>query len=248
MPTGWPPNSTARRSPGSSTTPDRGGPGAQPPLWLQTPDHRPGLHETFNRDNVTLVDLRSDPIRAVTTTGIDTEHHHHDLDDHLRHRLRRDDRGADPNRHPRVAVYCCARPVGHRRAGGLSLPLAVAGFSEPVVHHSGAGQPSARPTSSPRWSNTSRWIGDCITFLRGAVPHYRGAGPRRSASGSSTRLLCAGMVNVHPGAAIPTTTARTCPARSGCTWGTRLASRNTAADAMRWADLHRLRAEVIRCD
>ena len=67
------------RSPGSSTTPDRRPWCPATPLAANA-DHRPGLHETFNRDNVTLVDLRSDPIRAVTTTGIDTEHHHHDLD------------------------------------------------------------------------------------------------------------------------------------------------------------------------
>ena len=35
---------------------------------------------TFNRDNVTLVDLRAGPIRTVTATGIDTEQGDFDLD------------------------------------------------------------------------------------------------------------------------------------------------------------------------
>src|SRR5581483_10050232 len=36
--------------------------------------------ETFNRDNVTLVDLRSTPIEEITPTGLRTTAGHHDLD------------------------------------------------------------------------------------------------------------------------------------------------------------------------
>jgi len=39
-----------------------------------------GYFEAFNRDNVSLVDLRSDPLVAVTPTGIRTERGHHELD------------------------------------------------------------------------------------------------------------------------------------------------------------------------
>ncbi len=39
-----------------------------------------GYYETFNRDNVTLVDLREDPIERITPTGIQTSATHHDLD------------------------------------------------------------------------------------------------------------------------------------------------------------------------
>ena len=36
--------------------------------------------ETFNRDNVTLVDVRANPIRRITETGIETSEGHHELD------------------------------------------------------------------------------------------------------------------------------------------------------------------------
>ncbi len=39
-----------------------------------------GYYETFNRDNVTLVDIRSAPIETITETGIHTHHAHYDLD------------------------------------------------------------------------------------------------------------------------------------------------------------------------
>ncbi len=39
-----------------------------------------GYYETFNRDNVTLVDIRSDPIERITRTGIQTRDHHYELD------------------------------------------------------------------------------------------------------------------------------------------------------------------------
>src|SRR5947209_3366400 len=39
-----------------------------------------GYYETFNRGNVTLVDLRRAPIREVTPTGIRTEEGHYELD------------------------------------------------------------------------------------------------------------------------------------------------------------------------
>ena len=41
-------------------------------------DH--GYYETYNRDNVTLVDLREDPIEKITATGICTEKGEHELD------------------------------------------------------------------------------------------------------------------------------------------------------------------------
>src|SRR5439155_6119514 len=37
-------------------------------------------YECFNRDNVTFVDMREDPIEAITETGIRTRHHHYEVD------------------------------------------------------------------------------------------------------------------------------------------------------------------------
>ena len=39
-----------------------------------------GYFETYNRDNVTLVDLREDPIEAFTSTGVRTRHGEHPID------------------------------------------------------------------------------------------------------------------------------------------------------------------------
>ena len=50
------------------------------PFAAKRPSVDSGYFETFNRDNVTLVDLRSDPIEEVTRTGIRTAKGHHDLD------------------------------------------------------------------------------------------------------------------------------------------------------------------------
>lgn len=39
-----------------------------------------GYYECFNRENVTLVDVKSDPIERITRTGIQTKNAHYDLD------------------------------------------------------------------------------------------------------------------------------------------------------------------------
>jgi cation diffusion facilitator CzcD-associated flavoprotein CzcO len=50
------------------------------PFATKRPSVDSDYYPTFNRDNVTLVDVRTDPIDAVTPTGIRTAHGHHDLD------------------------------------------------------------------------------------------------------------------------------------------------------------------------
>ena len=50
------------------------------PFGTKRPPVDNGYFETFNRENVTLVDIRTDPIEAVTPTGIETESGHHQLD------------------------------------------------------------------------------------------------------------------------------------------------------------------------
>ena len=55
-----------------------------PPKDLPIGSKRPPIdtdyYETFNRDNVTLVDVRSDPIERITSTGIQTGSAEYDLD------------------------------------------------------------------------------------------------------------------------------------------------------------------------
>lgn len=50
------------------------------PFACKRPIIDQGYYETFNRDNVTLVDLRKSPIREVTPAGIRTEDRLHELD------------------------------------------------------------------------------------------------------------------------------------------------------------------------
>ena len=50
------------------------------PLGCKRPVLDSNYFETFNRDNVTLVDLRKDPIEEATPTGVRTEHRFVELD------------------------------------------------------------------------------------------------------------------------------------------------------------------------
>ena len=95
--------------------------------------------ETFNRDNVTLVDIRSAPIEAITPAGVRTTQAEYPARHHrLRHRVRRHDRPAAGAEHHRRGRH---HPGGAlvRRPAHLFGPTG-AGFPEPVYHHR-TGQP-----------------------------------------------------------------------------------------------------------
>ena len=144
------------------------------PFGCKRPIIDQGYYETFNRDNVTLVDLRADPLKSVTPNGIDTEHGHHDLDviiyatgfDAMTGALTRIDI------HGRGGALL--RDVWADEAGGLS-GAGGGGLSEPV-HRPGAGQPSAATNFVAAMEQHVEWIGDCITLsARRRLPHHRGA-------------------------------------------------------------------------
>ncbi|OBK49683.1 NAD(P)/FAD-dependent oxidoreductase [Mycobacterium sp. 1081908.1] len=124
-----------------------------------------GYYETFNRDNVTLVDLRKAPIREVTPTGIRTERGDHELD---------------------VIVYATGfdamtgalSRIDVRGRGGMSLAefwatqgplsylgLAIAGFPN-LFTVQGPGSPSASTNFVAACEQHVEWIADCITHLR----------------------------------------------------------------------------------
>jgi cation diffusion facilitator CzcD-associated flavoprotein CzcO len=135
------------------------------PFACKRPIIDQGYYETFNRDNVTLVDLRKSPIREVTTAGIRTEHELHDLDaiiyatgfDAMTGALSRIDvRGRD------------AMSLGEfwAREGPLSyLGLAVAGFPN-LFTVQGPGGPSPATNFVPALEQHVEWISDCIEYLR----------------------------------------------------------------------------------
>jgi cation diffusion facilitator CzcD-associated flavoprotein CzcO len=135
------------------------------PFGCKRPIIDQGYYETFNRDNVTLVDLRRAPIRRITPTGIDTGQGHHDLD---------------------VIVYATGfdamtgalTRIDVRGREGLSLGdfwasdgpisylgLAVAGFPNMFIVQ-GPGSPSATTNFVAAMEQHIEWITDCIAFLR----------------------------------------------------------------------------------
>ena len=112
------------------------------PFGCKRPIIDQGYYETFNRDNVTLVDLRKGPIRAVTPTGIDTDQGAYDLDviiyatgfDAMTGALSRIDiRGRDGI--VAQGLLGRRRPTVLSRAGGRGLPQ--------PVHRPGPRKPRA---------------------------------------------------------------------------------------------------------
>jgi cyclohexanone monooxygenase len=122
-------------------------------------------YETFNRPNVTLVDLRRTPVEEVTATGIRTSAGHHDLD---------------------VIVYATGfdaltgplEALGIRGRGGQPLPdawregprtylgVAVPGFPN-LFTITGPGSPSVLSNMPVSIEQHVEWIGDCLAWLRG---------------------------------------------------------------------------------
>ncbi|BAX93722.1 flavin-containing monooxygenase [Mycobacterium shigaense] len=135
------------------------------PFGCKRPIIDQGYFETFNRDNVTLVDLRKTPIREVTPTGIRTDGGSYELD---------------------VIVYATGfdamtgalSRIDIRGRDGLSLGefwsgegpfsylgLAVAGFPN-LFTIQGPGSPSAATNFVAALEQHVEWISDCIAHLR----------------------------------------------------------------------------------
>ncbi|MDV3127033.1 NAD(P)/FAD-dependent oxidoreductase [Mycobacterium sp. 21AC1] len=135
------------------------------PFACKRPIIDQGYYETFNRDNVTLVDLRNGAIRAVTPTGIATAQGDVDLDvivyatgfDAMTGALSRIDvRGRDGMS---LGDYWATE-------GPLSyLGLAVAGFPN-LLTIQGPGSPSAETNFVAALEQHVEWIADCIDYLR----------------------------------------------------------------------------------
>jgi cyclohexanone monooxygenase len=126
-------------------------------------------YETFNRHNVTLVDLRRTPVAELTPTGIRTSAGHHQVD---------------------VIVYATGfdaltgplEGLGIRGRGGKALKdawrdgprtylgVAVPGFPN-LFTITGPGSPSVLSNMPVSIEQHVEWIGDCLTWLRD-----RGAG------------------------------------------------------------------------
>ncbi|BBZ43069.1 flavin-containing monooxygenase [Mycobacterium parmense] len=168
------------------------------PFACKRPIIDQGYYETFNRDNVTLVDLRKSPIREVTQTGIRTEHEFHELDvivyatgfDAMTGALSRIDiRGRD-------AVSLGEFWAGE---GPLSyLGLAVAGFPN-LFTVQGPGSPSPATNFVPALEQHVEWIGDCIAHMRAnKIRTIEALAAAQQEWMDHTTSLVASTVLVHP--------------------------------------------------
>ena len=135
------------------------------PFGCKRPIIDQGYYETFNRDNVTLVDLRKGPIRSVTSTGIDTEQGFYELDvivyatgfDAMTGALTRMDiRGR--NGMSLREFWGSEGPLSY-------LGVAVAGFPNLFIVQA-PGSPSAATNFVAALEQHVEWIGDCIAYLR----------------------------------------------------------------------------------
>lgn len=135
------------------------------PFACKRPIIDQGYYETFNRDNVTLVDLRKNPIREVAPTGIRTEDGMYELDviiyatgfDAMTGALSRIDirgRGGAQLRD----VWADEGPVSY-------LGLQVAGFPN-LFTIQGPGAPAAATNFVAALEQHVEWIADCVVDLR----------------------------------------------------------------------------------
>jgi cation diffusion facilitator CzcD-associated flavoprotein CzcO len=135
------------------------------PFGCKRPIIDQGYYATFNRDNVTLVDLRKGSIRSVTPSGIETDQGSHDLD---------------------VIIYATGfdamtgalSRIDIRGRDGLSLKdfwsdegplcylgLAVAGFPNLFIVQA-PGSPAPASNFVAALEQHVEWIGDCVSYLR----------------------------------------------------------------------------------
>ncbi len=135
------------------------------PFACKRPIIDQGYYETFNRDNVTLVDLRKSPIREVAPAGIRTEHELYELDvivyatgfDAMTGALSRIDiRGRDAM--SLGEFWASKDPLSY-------LGPAVAGFPN-LFTVQGPGSPSPATNFVPALEQHVEWIGDCIAHMR----------------------------------------------------------------------------------
>jgi cation diffusion facilitator CzcD-associated flavoprotein CzcO len=121
-------------------------------------------YETYNRDNVSLVDIRRSPILEVTPTGIRTEDAHYELDtivfatgfDAMTGSLLRIDiRGTGGER---LADKWAAGPRTY-------LGLQIAGFPN-LFTITGPGSPSVLTNMPVAIEQHVEWISDCLEYMR----------------------------------------------------------------------------------
>ena len=121
-------------------------------------------YETFNRDNVTLVDVRRDPIETITPTGLKTRDAAYELDSLVFAT------GFDAMTGPILSVDICGRGGASLRAKWADGPrtylgIATAGFPN-LFLITGPGSPSVLSNMIVSIEQHVDWIADCLSYLR----------------------------------------------------------------------------------
>jgi cation diffusion facilitator CzcD-associated flavoprotein CzcO len=135
------------------------------PMGCKRPIIDIGYFETFNRENVTLVDLRKGAILRITADGIETEQGFFPLDvivyatgfDAMTGALNRIDIAGHGGRLMREA-WLAEGPRSY-------LGLMVAGFPN-LFTITGPGSPSVLTNMIASIEQHSQWIGDCLDHMR----------------------------------------------------------------------------------
>jgi len=134
------------------------------PIGTKRPPIDTGYFETFNRDNVSLIDIRASPIDGITTNGIRTSDAEYELDAIVFAT------GFD-------AMTGSLFKLGIRGKGGVTLKekwadgphtylgVATAGFPNLFII-TGPGSPSVLSNMPVSIEQHVEWIGDCIKYLR----------------------------------------------------------------------------------
>jgi cation diffusion facilitator CzcD-associated flavoprotein CzcO len=133
------------------------------PFATKRPCLDTGYFETFNRDNVTLVDLRQTPITGIVPTGIRTTGGVHELDTIVFAT------GFDAMTGPLLRVDIRGRgdrPLSDKWSAGprTYLGIATAGFPNLFIL-TGPGSPSVLSNMVMAIEQHVDWIADCLSFL-----------------------------------------------------------------------------------
>ena len=134
------------------------------PFASKRPPIDSGYFETFNRDNVSLVDVKAHPIEAITPTGIRTADGEHALD------IIVFATGFDAMTGPLLAIDIEGRD-GHRlKEDWAAGPRTYLGLQVPFFPNlftvTGPGSPSVLANMPVAIEQHTQWITECIRSLR----------------------------------------------------------------------------------
>jgi cation diffusion facilitator CzcD-associated flavoprotein CzcO len=134
------------------------------PYGSKRPPIDTDYYETFNRDNVTLVDIREHPIMGITRDGIETADHHYDVDAIVYAT------GFDAITGTLLRLGLVGRdgvPLSEKWSDGPAtyLGLQTAGFPN-LFTITGPGSPSVLTNMPTSIEQHVEWIASCIGELR----------------------------------------------------------------------------------